>query len=251
MIADAGETAPVAGPAERSDVDGVGEVTDMIARAIAAAATALLTCVATAASARDLPLLTEPGQAGTRAALAYIPGFGPVIVARDGLETLRGAATPDLVWPEPWTRDWLMAQDAPSAVDEHALGCLAEAIYFEARGEPVRGQFAVAEVILNRVASAAFPGSVCDVINQGTGERYRCQFTYTCDGRPETVRDAAAYALGRKLSAIMLAEPPGELTGGALYYHTRAVSPRWAALFDRTTTIGAHHFYNSDAWDRS
>ena len=231
---------------------GRGEVTDMIARAIAAAATAILLCGPTAASADDVPFLTEPGPAETRAALADILGAGEAIAARGGRETLRGAATPDLAWPEPWTRDWLAVQRAPAAVDERALGCLAEAIYFEARGEPVRGQFAVAEVILNRVASEAFPATVCAVINQGTGERYRCQFSYTCDGRPETVRDEVAYALGRKLSAIMLAGlPPGELTGGALYYHTRAVSPRWAALFDRTTTIGAHHFYNSDAWDRS
>ncbi len=155
---------------------------------------------------------------------------------------------------EPWSRAWLAVQPVP-AIEGPALDCLAEAIYFEARGEPVMGQFAVAEVIVNRVRSPAFPGSVCDVIGQGTGKRYQCQFTYTCDGRPETVRDTDAYARGRKVSAIMLARSragrPGELTGGALYYHTRAVNPSWAAVFERTTTIGAHHFYNSDAWDRS
>ncbi len=155
---------------------------------------------------------------------------------------------------EPWSRAWLAVQPAP-VVEGAALDCLAEAIYFEARGEPVRGQFAVAEVIVNRASSPAFPDTVCDVIGQGTGKRYQCQFTYTCDGRPETVRDVAAYARGRKVSAIMLeharAGRSGELTRGALYYHTRAVSPSWAAVFERTTTIGAHHFYSSDAWERS
>jgi spore germination cell wall hydrolase CwlJ-like protein len=220
----------------------------MIARAIVAAAAALFSCGLVAASADD----AETARFDPAEVLAHATDAAGTITARAGRATLRGAATPDLTLAEPWSRDWLAAQDVPGAVDERALGCLAEAIYFEARGEPVRGQFAVAEVILNRVASKAFPGSVCAVINQGTGERHRCQFSYTCDGRPETVRDRAAYALGRKLSAIVLAgRLPGELTGGALYYHTRAVNPRWAALFDRTTTIGEHHFYNSDAWERS
>ena len=220
----------------------------MIARAIAAG-TALL--LAAGAALADAPPTTEPGPPRTASALPDVGRAGEAIAARGGRAILRGAATPDLVGPEPWTRDWLALQEAPAVADERSLGCLAEAIYFEARGEPVRGQFAVAEVILNRVDSDAFPSSVCAVVNQGTGQRYRCQFTYTCDGRPETVRDAAAYAVGREIAAIMLAGAPGELTGGALYYHTRAVNPRWAALFDRTTTIGAHHFYNSDAWDRS
>ncbi len=55
--------------------------------------------------------------------------------------------------------------------------CLTEALYFEARGESVKGQIAVAEVILNRVASPKFPDSVCAVVNQGTGRKYACQFT--------------------------------------------------------------------------
>jgi hypothetical protein len=63
--------------------------------------------------------------------------------------------------------------------------CLTEALYFEARGEPIEGQYAVAEVILNRVDHANYPDSVCDVVNEGTGRRFACQFTYTCDGRPE------------------------------------------------------------------
>ena len=67
--------------------------------------------------------------------------------------------------------------------------CLTEALYFEARGESVAGQFAVAEVILNRVTDPRYPDTICGVVNEGTGRRFACQFTYTCDGRPEAVDD--------------------------------------------------------------
>ncbi|RVT87435.1 cell wall hydrolase [Rhodobacteraceae bacterium CCMM004] len=121
--------------------------------------------------------------------------------------------------------------------------CLTEALYFEARGETVKGQFAVAEVILNRVDSGRFPGTVCGVVNQGTGKKYQCQFTYTCDGRAEVVREPGAWRRMGKVARLMLDGAPRALTAGATHYHTRAVNPRWARSFDRTATIGAHHFY--------
>jgi len=62
--------------------------------------------------------------------------------------------------------------------------CLTEALYFEARGETIKGQFAVAEVILNRVASRAYPNTLCGVVNQGTGRRHACQFSYTAMACP-------------------------------------------------------------------
>lgn len=121
--------------------------------------------------------------------------------------------------------------------------CLSEALYFEARGESVKGLFAVAEVILNRVDSSRFPNSVCGVINQGTGRKFACQFTYTCDGRPETISEPRAWELIGKISKIMLAGAERPLTGGATHYHTKAANPRWARVFPRTATVGFHHFY--------
>lgn len=121
--------------------------------------------------------------------------------------------------------------------------CLTEALYFEARGETVRGMFAVAEVILNRVDNQRYPGSVCAVVNQGTGKKFRCQFTYTCDGRPENMTDTRAYERVGKIAQIMLNGAPRALTSGATHYHTKSVSPKWGKVFPRTTTIGYHHFY--------
>lgn len=131
----------------------------------------------------------------------------------------------------------------PGAEGGEALKCLAEALYFEARGERIRGQFAVAEVILNRVDSPRYPNSVCGVINQGTGKLYQCQFTYTCDGHKEVIREPGAYERVAKIARLMLDGADRELTDGATHYHTNAVNPKWARKFPRTATIGVHHFY--------
>ena len=121
--------------------------------------------------------------------------------------------------------------------------CLTEALYFEARGESVKGQFAVAEVILNRVDSARFPGSVCAVVNQGTGRKFACQFTYTCDGRPEIVNDKKSWNRVGKVARLMLDSEPQNLTNGATFYHTTSVRPSWARKFRKTAQIGVHVFY--------
>ncbi|WP_417247999.1 cell wall hydrolase [Celeribacter sp.] len=131
----------------------------------------------------------------------------------------------------------------PEATGDEEWLCLSEALYFEARGESVQGQFAVAEVILNRVSSEAFPGSVCGVINQGTGKKYGCQFTYTCDGHAENIHEPEAFSRVGKVARLMLDGAPRVLTNGATHYHTTAVAPRWSRTFARTAQIGVHYFY--------
>ena len=121
--------------------------------------------------------------------------------------------------------------------------CLADAIYFEARGESVEGQYAVAEVILNRADSTAYPNSVCSVIKQGGVRRHRCQFSFMCDGKFETIREPKAFAQSAKIAMIMLNGAPRELTKGAMFYHSQSVSPPWSKNFHRTAIIGDHYFY--------
>ena len=140
-----------------------------------------------------------------------------------------------------YSRAWLASQ--PKAKGDDQWACLAEALYFEARGETVMGQFAVAEVILNRVDSPNFPNSVCGVIHQGTGRKYACQFTYTCDGHAEVIREPSAYQRVAKVAAAIMSGAPRELTHGATYYHTAHVRPSWAKRFAKTASIGVHHFY--------
>lgn len=140
-----------------------------------------------------------------------------------------------------FSKSWLDAQ--PKAQGGPELQCLAEALYFEARGETVKGQFAVAEVILNRVESERFPGSACGVINQGTGKKYQCQFTYTCDGHKEVIAEPRAFERVSKVARAALDGAAPELTEGATHYHTTAVSPRWSRVYTKTAAIGDHIFY--------
>jgi len=145
--------------------------------------------------------------------------------------------------PDVITYDRAFLASQPTASGGEQWRCLAEALYFEARGESVRGMFAVGEVIMNRVDSARFPSSLCGVINQGTGRQYACQFTYTCDGNAEVIHEPAAWAKVGKVARLLMDGAPRQLTDGATHYHTRAVNPRWARVFPRTAAIGSHFFY--------
>jgi len=148
--------------------------------------------------------------------------------------------------PIDYTIAWLDAQ--PTASGDAQFECLAQALYFEARGETVKGQFAVAEVVMNRVASAQFPNSVCKVVNQGTGRRNQCQFSYTCDGRAEVVVEHQAHERVAKVARAVLDGAGTELTEGATYYHTTAVRPRWSRIFTNTVRIGVHLFYRDERY---
>jgi len=151
-------------------------------------------------------------------------------------------------------------QDASDSVTSHILSaealdalprprgnsqwrCMTEALYFEARGETIEGQYAVAEVILNRVDSANYPDTICDVVYQGNGRRYACQFTYSCDGIPEVVTDQQAWNRAGQIARIMMEDAPRSLTAGATHYHADRVNPRWARIYPRTSQYGQHIFY--------
>lgn len=119
--------------------------------------------------------------------------------------------------------------------------CLTKALYFEARGESLKGQFAVAEVILNRVDSPKYPSTVCGVVEQGG--KGGCQFSYNCDGARDVMRDRQAADTAGRIARLMLDGAPRALTYGATHFHTRAVKPSWSRRFERTAAIGAHLFY--------
>ena len=138
-----------------------------------------------------------------------------------------------------YSTDWLSTQAAPKGDEQWQ--CLKTAIYFEARGESLQGQFAVAEVILNRVDSARYPKTVCGVVGQrGSGS---CAFSYACDGAKDVMNEAGAADIAGRIARVMLDGAPRQLTAGATYFHTRAVHPSWAGHFDRTASIGSHLFY--------
>jgi Cell Wall Hydrolase len=127
--------------------------------------------------------------------------------------------------------------------------CLAEAIYFEARGEAVRGQMAVAQVILNRVFSGKYPNTVCGVVYQNAHRRLHCQFTFACDGIPDIVREPDMWERAKTIAAEML---DGKLwlpeVGKATHYHAHWVRPGWVREMTKMHRLGVHTFYRPRAW---
>ena len=129
-----------------------------------------------------------------------------------------------------------------------AVICLAMAIYFEARSEPIAGQAMVAFTILNRVGSNDYPADICSVVQQGprhaSGQmvKDRCQFSFWCDHKPELVEDWSAWHRAVRLARWSLLQP-FDFSEGATHYHTTDVKPDWLALVEPTVAIGNHRFY--------
>jgi spore germination cell wall hydrolase CwlJ-like protein len=131
------------------------------------------------------------------------------------------------------------------------LACMATAIYFEARGEPMVGQVAVAQVIMSRVYDERYPDTVCDVVKQGyyyswdktIPIRDKCQFSFWCDGKPETIKDEDAYFWATEVAQAVMVGTLYDTTQGATHYHAYYVQPSWSKKFTRTVRINDHIFY--------
>ena len=125
------------------------------------------------------------------------------------------------------------------------LTCLAQNIYFEARSEPLEGKLAVAHVVMNRVASRNFPETVCAVVRDGTDRTlHKCQFSWYCDGKRDTVTDLAAWEDSIHLASQVYWGRVSDNSGGALWYHADYVKPFWRKAFVRGPKIGRHIFYS-------
>ncbi len=129
-------------------------------------------------------------------------------------------------------------------VSDKELWCLSTAIYFEARGESYRGQVAVAQVVLNRVKDHRYPDTICGVVYQNQHRRNSCQFSFACDGIPESINDATSWAQAQDIARRYTS---GELylteVGDATHYHATYVRPAWAPRMNKVTQIGLHVFY--------
>lgn len=124
--------------------------------------------------------------------------------------------------------------------------CLAEALYYEARGEGARGEKAVAEVVFHRMETGSFGHSICAVVYEGAGH-HGCQFSFTCNGDMNRPREEAAWQKSEELAAEILTgkERLANTTGGATHYHAVYVRPVWAPMLEKTAHIGRHIFYRA------
>lgn len=118
-----------------------------------------------------------------------------------------------------------------------AEACLAEAVYYETLGTSERAAEAVAHVVLNRREHDEFPETVCAVVSEG------CQFSYRCDGKPETLSDAEERNRAFRAAEAVLEGRAADPTDGALFFHSENVQPGWFQSRDRTIEIGGNIFY--------
>lgn len=136
-------------------------------------------------------------------------------------------------------------------VEVGGVECLAKNIYFEARNESLAGRIAVGQTTLNRVRSKKFPGSICDVVYQGshfkngTPKRDMCQFSWYCDGASDKIKNKRAWAESIRVASYLANGRNWilDITDGAEFYHADYVSPRWARSKKKTTQIDRHIFY--------
>jgi spore germination cell wall hydrolase CwlJ-like protein len=141
---------------------------------------------------------------------------------------------------------WIQNPLPASVFSKPEQACLAKGIYFEARGESVRGQAAVAQVILNRVRNPAYPKSICGVVYQNMKWRNRCQFSFACDRIKDRVASREHYEMAEE---VALAVTAGKIwlpeVGSSTHYHATYVRPRWARTMELMNRIGQHLFYRT------
>ncbi|HSO47276.1 MAG TPA: cell wall hydrolase [Rhizobiaceae bacterium] len=177
--------------------------------------------------------------------LAY--GAEPEVVASPFAVVLKSDEPVNLI-PRLDDKDhsWAAEPLPISVFSDREQHCLTAGIYFEARGEPVRGQAAVAQVILNRVKNPTYPNSICGVVYQNKDWRNRCQFSFACDKIKDKVQDPKRWRLASYVARetthgrIWLAE-----VGSSTHYHATYVKPRWARAMEKVGRIGLHVFYRT------
>jgi N-acetylmuramoyl-L-alanine amidase len=137
-----------------------------------------------------------------------------------------------------------------TAEDRPQEWCLAQNIYYEARGSSRADQIAVADVVINRVQDKRYPNTICEVVQQGKKyadgrmKRNQCQFSWYCDGKSDWPTDMDAWVIAQQIAYNMVTYNDYRgLTEGATHYHADYVNPSWARTLTLTGTIGVHKFY--------
>jgi len=205
---------------------------------------------------------------GGREAIApWAPGEAPVVLASRGDPDIKQSALAPLsAGNEERTGESFANKGEVTGVDQRprspaerlalagvgrakAEKCLANAVYFEARGESVRGQIAVAQVVMNRVFSPFYPNDVCGVVYQNANRHNACQFTFACDGIPDIVTEPDAWERAKRIARDML---DGKLwmpeVSKSTHYHAYWVRPDWVNEMKKVYKLGVHTFYRPRAW---
>ncbi len=204
---------------------------------------------------KQFPVQPQPLEDGAALALAQAPS--PLLYQNEdvtgSLPPSSTASLPPIPLPKPQnvhetTQQSFERLKAYSIHNQKQMDkahyCLTEAIYFESRGEPEKGQRAVAQVVLNRVRSGVYPSNVCDVVYQNAHRRNKCQFSYLCDGSSLKVKEKDAWKAAERIASEAIAGTNYvKEVGDSTHYHADWVYPTWRHELDRTRKIGIHIFY--------
>ena len=167
------------------------------------------------------------------------PTIEPARAASVGLLANHLVALADSTLPRARTLSELVENYAGLSTDNGEQDCLANAVYFEARGEPIEGQLAVAEVVLNRAQSGRYPSTICQVVTQPW------QFSFVRRGHiPAADRSSESWRRAVAIARIAEAGASRLLPRNVLWYHAEYVSPSWGRRLARNTKIGLHIFYS-------
>ena len=196
----------------------------------------------------------------------WAPGQAPVVMTSVDPDIKQSALSPPEPGDDNSTGETIASKGEVTGVDRRprspaerlalvgktrakAEKCLANAVYFESRGEPVRGQIAVAQVVLNRVFSPFYPNDVCEVVYQNASRHLACQFTFACDGIPDVVTEPDAWARAQRIARDTL---DGKLwmpeVAKSTHYHAYWVHPSWVNEMKKIYKLGVHTFYRPLNW---
>jgi spore germination cell wall hydrolase CwlJ-like protein len=176
-----------------------------------------------------------PGQAAAAAPApkGYLAAIYEKAMAAVGLHATVADA------PVQKSLDELVGEHEAAAAPDDEQDCLAKAVYFESRGEPIQGQLAVAQVVMNRAASGRYPTSLCQVITQ------KAQFSFIRNGRfPTPDETSQAWRKAVAIASIARDKLVSTLPSDVLWYHAEYVAPAWGKRLTRTAQIGLHIFYS-------
>jgi spore germination cell wall hydrolase CwlJ-like protein len=188
------------------------------------------------------------------ASFSLVSAYAPDSVkeTKEPFDALFGAAKYEQEMPppeDPENPHWWAQVPLPLSVGtKKEQRCLAEAIYFEARGESEDGQVAVAQVVLNRVKNPAYPDSICGVVYQNKHKRNRCQFSFACDGIKDRISSPAAWKTAQRLAKdVTDGKRFSKMVDASTHYHATYVNPRWAKAMAKRGQVGLHIFYKTYA----
>ena len=213
---------------------------------------------------------TDPLKGGDRRIAPWAPGEAPVVFALVDPDIKQSAITPQQ--PGPFGKDLakegesIASKGIVTGVDQHprtpaerlklagvtrvkAEKCLANAIYFESRDEPVRAQIAVAQVVLNRAFTPYYPNDVCGVVYQNDHRHLACQFTFACDGKSKAIKEPDAWARAERIARDTL---DGKLwmpeVAKSTHYHDDWARPNWVREMKKMDKLGGLIFYRPRNW---